>query len=83
MLTGIHFLLTYQCPYECSHCFVYGGPRARGTFTLEQILAVLQEAQALGTVQTVFFEGGEPFRTTLCCWKGCESPARWASTRVL
>lgn len=61
MLTGIHFLLTYQCPYECSHCFVYGGPRARGTFTLEQILAVLQEAQALGTVQTVFFEGGEPF----------------------
>lgn len=61
MLTGIHFLLTYQCPYECDHCFVYGSPRARGTFTLEQVVAVLQQAQQLGTVQTVFFEGGEPF----------------------
>lgn len=61
MLTGIHFLLTYQCPYECDHCFVYGSPRAKGTFTLEQIVAVLQEAQKLGTVKTIFFEGGEPF----------------------
>jgi MoaA/NifB/PqqE/SkfB family radical SAM enzyme len=61
MLSGIHFLLTYQCPYECDHCFVYGGPKARGTFTREQIVAVLQEAQKLGTVRTVFFEGGEPF----------------------
>lgn len=61
MLTGIHFLLTYKCPYECDHCFVYGSPKAKGTFTLEQIVAVLQEAQKLGTVQTVFFEGGEPF----------------------
>ncbi|GIV18338.1 MAG: hypothetical protein KatS3mg023_0089 [Armatimonadota bacterium] len=61
MLTGIHFLLTYKCPYECDHCFVYGGPKARGTFTLEQMVAVLQEAQKLSTVRTVFFEGGEPF----------------------
>jgi hypothetical protein len=61
MLTGIHFLLTYQCPYECDHCFVYGSPRAKGTFTLAQVEAVLQEARKIGTVQTVFFEGGEPF----------------------
>lgn len=61
MLTGIHFLLTYKCPYECDHCFVYGSPRAKGTFTLEQIVAVLREAKKLGTVHTVFFEGGEPF----------------------
>lgn len=61
MLTVIHFLLTYKCPYECDHCFVYGSPHAKGTFTLAQIVAVLEEAQKLGTVQTVFFEGGEPF----------------------
>lgn len=61
MLTGIHFLLTYKCPYECDHCFVYSSPRARGTFTLEQIATVLEEARKLGTVQTIFFEGGEPF----------------------
>ncbi len=61
MLTGIHFLLTYKCPYECDHCFVYSSPRAKGTFTLEQIASVLEEARKLGTVQTIFFEGGEPF----------------------
>jgi Predicted Fe-S oxidoreductases len=61
MLTGIHFLLTYKCLYECEHCFVYGSPRAKGTFTLAKVKAVLQEARKTGTVQTVFFEGGEPF----------------------
>ncbi|MEJ5252520.1 MAG: radical SAM protein [Chthonomonadetes bacterium] len=61
MLTGVHFLLTYKCPYECDHCFVYSSPRAKGTFTLAQITTVLAEARKLGTVQTIFFEGGEPF----------------------
>lgn len=37
MLTGIHFLLTYACNFECDHCFVYGGPRAKGTFTVGQV----------------------------------------------
>ncbi len=61
MLAGIHFLLTYKCPYECDHCFVYSSPRARGTFTLAQVVEVLQEARKIGTVQTIFFEGGEAF----------------------
>lgn len=61
MLTGIHFLLTYKCPYECDHCFVYGSPRAQGVFTREQIAQVLAEAKKLGSVQSIFFEGGEPF----------------------
>ncbi|MGQ9881439.1 MAG: radical SAM protein [Armatimonadota bacterium] len=82
MLTGIHFLLTYKCPYGCDHCFVYDSPRARGTFTLAQIVAVLEEAQKLGTVQTVFFEGGEPFLYYPLCWKGCVVLARWGSIRV-
>jgi len=60
-LTGIHFLLTYQCPYECDHCFVWGSPFAEGTFRLEQIRTILKEAKKLGTVNWVFFEGGEPF----------------------
>lgn len=61
MLTGIHFLLTYACNYECSHCFLYCGPHARGTFTLVQLREVLDEAEKLGTVTEVYFEGGEPF----------------------
>ena len=60
MLTGIHFLLSYQCVYECDHCFVFGSPNARGTFTLAQIQRVLDEARALGTVKQIYFEGGEP-----------------------
>jgi len=60
-LTGIHFLLTYQCPYECDHCFVWGSPFAEGTFKLEQIRTILTEAKKLETVNWIFFEGGEPF----------------------
>jgi hypothetical protein len=61
MLTGIHFLLTYACNFECDHCFLYCGPHAEGTFTLEQIEAALAQVQQLGTVEVVYFEGGEPF----------------------
>ena len=61
MLTGIHFLLTYMCVYECDHCFVYSSPESKGTFTMDQIREVLEEARKLGTVEWIFFEGGEPF----------------------
>ncbi len=61
MLTGLHFLLTYMCNSECDHCFVYSSPRARGTFTLSQIRELLDEAAKIGTIDWVYFEGGEPF----------------------
>ena len=61
MLKGIHFLLTYACNFECDHCFLYCGPNSEGTFTLKQIKEVLFEARKLGTVESVYFEGGEPF----------------------
>ena len=61
MLTGIHFLLTYACNMECDHCFLFCAPHAEGTFTLAQIEAALDQVQQLGTVEVVYFEGGEPF----------------------
>jgi organic radical activating enzyme len=61
MLTGIHFLLTYACNYECDHCFLYCGPKSEGTFTLSQVKQALDEAAKIGTVTTAYFEGGEPF----------------------
>lgn len=61
MLTGIHFLLSYTCTMECDHCFLYCKPNAGGTFTLEQIRKVLDQAKDTGTVRTVYFEGGEAF----------------------
>jgi len=60
MLTGLHFLLTYACNFECDHCFVYSRPGAKGTFTIAKIRDVLAELVKLGTVDTVYFEGGEP-----------------------
>jgi hypothetical protein len=60
-LTGIHFLLSYRCTDECDHCFVWGSPAAKGTMTLAQIRDVLRQAKDLGTVEMVYFEGGEPF----------------------
>lgn len=38
-----------------------GSPTAKGTFTLAQIRKVLADAQKIGTVEMVFFEGGEAF----------------------
>ena len=60
-LSGIHFLLTYQCTYECDHCFVWSSPRAEGVFTLARILQIIAQGQALGDLRSVYFEGGEPF----------------------
>ena len=61
MLTGVHFLLTYTCTAECDDCFVYSGPGAKGTFTLGQLRNALAEVARIGTVEWVYFEGGEPF----------------------
>lgn len=61
MIKSIHFLLTYTCNFECDHCFLYCSPRATGTFTIAQIRNVIEEAKKLGTIESVFFEGGEPF----------------------
>src|SRR4030042_918951 len=60
-LTGLHFLLSYKCTYECDHCFVWGSPYAQGTMTLAQIREIYRQAVELGTVRQIFFEGGEPF----------------------
>jgi hypothetical protein len=60
-LTGLHILLTYQCTFECDHCFVWGSPWQQGTLTIEQIRQVLQQAKDTGTIEKIYFEGGEPF----------------------
>jgi ferredoxin len=59
-LSGLHILLTYQCTYECEHCFVWGSPRQSGTLTLEQVQDILKQAKDAG-VESIYFEGGEPF----------------------
>ncbi|MHA2330176.1 MAG: radical SAM protein, partial [Candidatus Hodarchaeales archaeon] len=61
LVTGIHFLLTYSCNFECDHCFLYCSPESEGTFTLKQLRAVHDEISKIGTIKSVYYEGGEPF----------------------
>ncbi|MBN1536324.1 MAG: radical SAM protein [Anaerolineales bacterium] len=60
-LTGLHILLTYQCNFECDHCFVWGSPWQSGVMTMADIRDTLQQAKETGTVNSIYFEGGEPF----------------------
>jgi hypothetical protein len=60
-VNGIHFLLSYTCTYRCDHCFLHCSPEARGTFTTEQLGRVFEQIEIMSTVETVYFEGGEPF----------------------
>jgi hypothetical protein len=59
-LTGLHFLVTYRCTYSCDHCFVWGSPDLEQTMTIAQLRAAIDAAVSLRTVDTVYFEGGEP-----------------------
>ena len=61
LLSGLHLLLTYQCTFECDHCFVWSGPFQTGTMTLDTVDHILAEAGRLGTIEWIYFEGGEAF----------------------
>jgi MoaA/NifB/PqqE/SkfB family radical SAM enzyme len=50
-----------NCNFECDHCFLYCSPRFDGTFTTKQLKAVHDEMRKIGTIKTVYYEGGEPF----------------------
>lgn len=56
----LHLLLTYKCSMECDHCFVFGGPDAKGVMKISDIREILNEAQKVGTIEWICFEGGEP-----------------------
>ncbi len=60
-LCGLHLLLTYECNYQCDHCFVWGGPSQSGTMTMRTIEHIVGEAEAVATIEWIYFEGGEAF----------------------
>ncbi len=75
-LNGLHILLTYQCNFECDHCFAWGSPWQSGTMTLKQIEQVLQQAVDTETVEWIYFEGGEPFLYYMPLLAGAKQAAR-------
>jgi hypothetical protein len=74
-LSGLHLLLTYQCTFECDHCFVWGSPWQSGTMTLRDIRYILGQAVDLGSVEWIYFEGGEPFLYYTTLLKGVQEAA--------
>jgi organic radical activating enzyme len=60
-LNGLHLLQSYQCTFECDHCFAWGSPWQTGTMTISTIRQILDQAKAAGSVEWIYFEGGEPF----------------------
>jgi hypothetical protein len=60
-LSGLHLLLTYRCLLACEHCFVWGGPDQTAVFTWPQLSQILDQADELGGITTIYLEGGEPF----------------------
>jgi len=61
ILTGLHLLLTYECPFECDHCFVWSSPRQTGTMSIARFERILDQAAELRSIEWMYFEGGEPF----------------------
>lgn len=63
MITQLHILLTYLCNKSCDHCFVYASPESdpKGTFSLKQLINIINEAKLIGSIEWFYFEGGEPF----------------------
>lgn len=60
-LEGLHLLLTYQCTYECDHCFVRSSPFAEGTMTSAQAKNAILQGYEVNRNIGIYFEGGEPF----------------------
>jgi MoaA/NifB/PqqE/SkfB family radical SAM enzyme len=61
MITDLHVLLTYTCPYTCDHCFLSCSPERIGVFTLETLTRLIDEAAKMKQIRSISFEGGEPF----------------------
>jgi len=60
-LNGLHLLLTYQCTFECDHCFVWGSPFQTGTMTLNDLRTIFNQSKDNSAIEWIYFEGGEPF----------------------
>ena len=59
-INELDFLLTYTCNLECDHCFVFGSPEAKGVMKIAGIRKILREAKEIGSIDWIYFEGGEP-----------------------
>ena len=93
-LSQLLLLLTGECTLECHHCFVWSSPDQRNTMSRETVEHILDQAEAFGAIEWIYFEGGEPFlHYDLLLWGvqqagqrgfkvGIVSNAYWAETET-
>lgn len=74
-LSGLHLLLTYRCDMECDHCFTWGQSPEQRHDALQDIQKILKQGWDLGTVEWIYFEGGEPFLYYPVLVRGVEKAA--------
>lgn len=91
-LSGLHFLLTYECNCKCAHCFLSCGPQRTGEMSAKQIKEYIDQAKDIPTINYFFIEGGEPFLNSKVAleavkyagekgyWIGILSNGFWAKT---
>lgn len=75
-LSGLHLMLTYQCTFECDHCFTWGSPSQHGVMNLADVQCFLRQAKETRTVTSIYFEGGEPFMYYATLLQGVKMAAR-------
>ncbi len=54
-LSAAHILLTYRCTDACGHCFVYGGPHQRATFTVGRLSRFIEQLRRIRSLRWVYF----------------------------
>ena len=64
-INELDLLLTYKCNFECDHCFVFGSPEAKGVMKISGIQEILKQAGKIGSIEWIYFEGGEPDRKSV------------------
>ena len=67
-ISGLHLLLTYQCTYECDHCFVWGSPWQSGVFTVERLEPAVF-VHFGSSAEYWRMAAGDPSLASLCGWE--------------
>lgn len=60
MISRIVFSVTYDCPVSCRYCVTESGPWQGASLDASFMIRVIDEALALGRLDSVVFTGGEP-----------------------
>jgi hypothetical protein len=54
-------IATYRCTAACEHCCFQSNPYIQGRVPQDRLIAYIDQAAEIGSIQVVCFSGGEPF----------------------